>query len=395
MRIMCAYNKLEYLRNLKPNPRNPNKHSEDQIKLLAKIMNMQGIRAPIVISNRSGLIIKGHARLEAAKLLNYQQYPCDYQNYEHEDMEYADMVADNKIAELAESDDDVIQSIALDLGPDFDLDLFGIPDFKVSGVDTLPPDKDEDAVPEVIQEPQSKLGQIYRLGDHRLMCGDAKDKEMVDKLMKGQKVDLLFTDPPYGINIVANDGTLMGQDRRYKKEYKKVIADDKEFDATFLLKFECNKIIWGGNFLCHLFPKGSHWIVWDKRGDNMKGGSSAGKQSDCELAWTDFDRTSVKKYKHVWTGWFREGSIGEELSTKIHPTQKPVGLIKDILEDYKKEKILDLFGGSGSTLIACENTKRRCFMMEIDPHYIDVIIKRWENYSGKKAEPITDNEQTD
>lgn len=149
MKILCAHNKIEMISNLKPNPRNPNKHSDAQIKLLAKIMNMQGIRSPIVVSKKSGYIVKGHARLEAAKFNGYDRFPCDYQEYENSDMEYADMIADNQIAELSEMDMDIVQQIALDLGPDFNFDLLGIPDFKISGVDTLPPLEQEDIINEL------------------------------------------------------------------------------------------------------------------------------------------------------------------------------------------------------------------------------------------------------
>ena len=245
----------------------------------------------------------------------------------------------------------------------------------------------EDDVPDPPKDPVSKLGELYLLGGrHRLLCGDATKPKDVERLMDGNKAEMVFTDPPYGINIVSNAGKLGGSD----KTYSKVIGDGKEFDLSFLLAIEALHIIWGGNFFAHYLPKSTHWIVWDKRGENMIGGSEAGTQSDCELAWTDINRTSVKKYKHVWAGWFREGNKKEELSTKVHPTQKPVGLLKGILNDYSKENeiVLDLFGGSGSTLIACEQTNRTCYMSEIEPVYIDIIIERYKNLTGKEVELI-------
>lgn len=200
MKINCAHTEVVDIDLLVPHPRNPNKHPDKQIQLLAKIMNHQGWRNPIVVSTRSGYIVKGHGRLAAALLNGWKQVPIDRQAYENEADEYADMIADNKIAELADSDELKIQEIALDLGPDFDFDLFGIPNFKIKGVDTLPPgDADPDAVPTPPKEPTTRRGDIYELGKHRLICGDATMLRDLDKLMAGYKADMIFTDPPYNV----------------------------------------------------------------------------------------------------------------------------------------------------------------------------------------------------
>lgn len=140
-------------------------------------------------------------------------------------------------------------------------------------------------------------------------------------------------------------------------------------------------IIWGGNNFASGLPDNSHWIVWYK---NMPDNDFSG----AELAWTSIDKKTVKVYTHTWAGMTRAGNRKDELSKRVHPTQKPVGLFADILNDYGPASVLDLFGGSGSTLIACEKTNRKCFMMELDPHYCDVILTRWEKYTGKQAELI-------
>lgn len=243
---------------------------------------------------------------------------------------------------------------------------------------------DEDEVPEVAQNIHNvELGQVWKLGEHRLVCGDSTDLATVDILMDGEKADMVFTDPPYGINAISSSGVLSSRYKQYKNEEN----DSCALNFLNLCIERGEKIIcFGGNYFAHALPKSTHWIIWDKRGSDMEGGSKNGDQSDCEIAWTNLEKKNVKIYKHVWAGWFRAGNKKEELKTKVHPSQKPVGLFEKIFEDYVFTSIFDGFGGSGSTLIACEKTNRKCFMMEIDPHYCSVIIERWQNFTGIKAE---------
>lgn len=194
---------------------------------------------------------------------------------------------------------------------------------------------------------------------------------------------MVFTDPPYGINVVGSDGKIGGGSKGVpSRTVRQIKGDDRQFDLLPLLKLAPISVIWGGNYYAHLLPFGGVWFVWDKM-RRMEDHSF----SDCELAWTNIKGVVVKQYELLWDGYARSGSRKDEGLHRYHPAQKPVGLITNILSDYGKAaiSILDLFGGSGSTLIACEKLGRRCFMMEIDEHYCDVIIKRWEDFTGKQA----------
>jgi hypothetical protein len=214
--------------------------------------------------------------------------------------------------------------------------------------------------------------------------------------MDGVKAKLLLTDPPYGISVVSIDKKVggdkpfgskgkvgYGQKGKNKildcNEYAPIIGDDTTDTAraNYDVALTCteNQIIFGGNYFTDFLPPSRCWIVWDKQ--------NTGNFADAELAWTSFDK-GVRLYHFLWNGLCREGSREVEGKTRVHPTQKPVGMLADILKDFSEENdsILDCFGGSGSTLIACEQLNRKCYMCELDPHYIDVIIQRYINLKG-------------
>ena len=269
------------------------------------------------------------------------------------------------------------------------------------GLDIPEPDKvdqevEEVDVPEVKDgEPKAKLGDMYQLGRHRLMCGDSTDVTAVDRLMDGVKAKLLLTDPPYGIDVVKGNkvsrdkafGKVGGENIVKSKTYSAIIGDDTTDTAraNYDVALTCteNQIIFGGNYFTDFLPPSRCWVVWDKQ--------NTGDFADAELAWTSFNK-GVRLYHFLWNGLCREGSREVEGKTRVHPTQKPVGMLADILKDFSEENdsILDCFGGSGSTLIACEQLNRKCYMMELDPHYVDVIIERWEHFTGQKAELISE-----
>lgn len=279
-----------------------------------------------------------------------------------------------------------------------DMTAFGFDDLEAQ-IDA--PEAQEVETPDVPEEPKAKRGEIYRLGNHRLMCGDSTNREDVSVLMDGEIAALLLTDPPYGIDVVSHNTRKIGGDKpvtigkvhgnaknaiiQQCKEYMPVIGDDTTDTAKSNYEIATdhtkNQIIFGGNYFTDFLPPSRCWVVWDKE--------NSGTFADAELAWTSFDKV-VKLYHFMWNGLCREGSRTVEGKTRVHPTQKPVGMLANILKDFSEENdyILDCFGGSGSTLIACEQTGRKCFMMELDPHYIDVIIKRWEDFTGQKAELI-------
>lgn len=388
----CAYDEIVDLSKLVPNPKNNNKHPKEQIDRLAKIIDFQGQRSPVVVSNRSGFIVKGHGRLEAIKKLGWDKCAVDYQDYESEAQEYADMVADNQIATWAEFDAQMLLDEMPNL--DIDTDFFGM--VEIPKIETEEGDVVQDEVPEEV-ETRCKRGDIWQLGKHRLMCGDSTSVTDVEKLMNGQKADTVLTDPPYGIDIVKNNSVGGGGVTHFGKvgvgnivkasTYMKIKGDETTDTAkdnyNIVSQISDNQIIFGGNYFTDFLPPKACWIVWDKE--------NTGNFADVELAWTSFNK-GAKLYKWLWNGLCRKGERSIEGKSRVHPTQKPVGLIAEILKDFTSENqvVLDCFGGSGSTLVACEQINRTCLMMEFEPYYCDVIIQRWENLTGKTAERITD-----
>jgi len=237
-----------------------------------------------------------------------------------------------------------------------------------------------DDVPLPPKEPNTKLGDLYQLGDHRLLCGDSTDIVAVERLMDGQKADMVFTDPPYGIAYSSKkfDGNKTGVTNKRNKA-PMIIGDDQKFDPSFVINyFKGVKeiFIWGYQYYPEKLGRGGI-IVWNKKHES----EADCPHGDFELCWSKNERN-----KMCWLRWggFQNKEIGED---RLHTTQKPVSLVEWFLDNWGKniKIVVDIFGGSGSTLIACEKTQRHCRMMELDPAYCDVIITRWEKYTGKKA----------
>ena len=381
MEVKCTFTEMVDIDLLVPNPRNANKHPDEQIKLLAKIMKHQGWRRPIVVSKRSGFVVAGHGRLMAAKLNGWAQAPVDRQDYATEADEYADMIADNKIAELAETDMAMVNLDAASF-PDLDLDLLGIPDFSLIDSEVLEPGCDEDEVPEAPLEPKTKLGDIYRLGNHRLMCGDSTSIDAVEKLMDGEKANLVFTDPPYGL----------GDSKSFNDDHPDY-EDNEPFDLKLLQLWDCEYVIWGANYYEWLpAPRNKiGWVVWDKRPSRDHWDEETRQAADrrfgqhFEMAVTNISGIRGKMLRKTWGGFY--GTAGDPANAIVHKTQTPIELLELLIQAHHKI-VLDYFGGSGSTIIACEKTGRKSYLMELDPKYCDVIVARWEKYTGKKAELI-------
>ncbi len=390
MNILCAHTDVADIQSLIANPKNPNKHSEEQIKLLAKIMKYQGVRNPIVVSKRSGFITKGHARLEAAKLNQWEKMPVDRQDYKSEADEYADMVADNKIAELAISDMGMIELEALGLPQDFDLELLGIPDFDLSQLNRQPL-CDEDDVPQAPAISITKPGDLYILGNHKLLCGDATNISDVERLMGGGKASMVFTDPPYNINYEGKT-----------KDKLKIQNDNLGENFFDFLKTSFS------NYSAILRPGGSFYVCHadTERVNFTRAFVESGFHLSSVLIWVKNNATFGRqdyfwKHEPILYGWRGDGAhnwcgpnnevtvweIDRPLKSEEHPTMKPVALIERALKNSTKvhENVCDFFGGSGSTLLACEKLNRRCYSMELDPRYCDVIVSRWEKYTGQKA----------
>lgn len=383
MKIQCAHDDILPTKDLKAkfHPKNRNDHPDDQIERLAKIMAYQGVRWPVKVSNRSGFITAGHGRVLAAQKNKWQKFPVDYQDYETEEQEYADLQSDNAIASWSELDLSGINQDIIDLGPVFDLDLLGIKDFVLEPAEKFEPQADEDDVPEAV-EPKTKPGDIYQLGRHRLMCGDSTNVQQVEALMAGNVAEALVSDPPYGIDYQSN---------HRKDKFDKLRNDDVVLSE------------WVG--CAETFVSG--WIIffigWQRMGEWLEVGKSFGDLTNI-LIWKkaaamgDLKGAFSPTYEMALaynrgsklSGSKRPSAILEcnidSAETFKHPTQKPIKIFEMILDAIPSQSVLDLFGGSGSTLIACEKTNRKCFMMELDPHYCDVIVARWEKYTGQKAE---------
>lgn len=376
------------LNDLHPYEKNPRKN-DDAVKYVQESIREFGFKVPIVIDN-NGVIVAGHTRWKAAQNLNMQEVPCIVADDLNEQQIKAFRLADNKVSEKAEWDFDLLSDELDDLF-DFDMTLFGFDDVLE---DEEPVEvKEDDFEAELPEEPKAKLGDIYQLGNHRLMCGDSTNVLNFDKLFNGKNIDLVLTDPPYGISVVQGSkvggggklhfGNVVGANWVEASDYIPIKGDETTETAMRFYN-SCvsagiqNYIIFGGNYFTDFLEPKSCWIVWDKE--------NTGNFADVELAWTSFDK-GAKLYRWLWNGLCRKGARNVEGKSRVHPTQKPVGLIGEILKDFSEQgdNIFDGFGGSGSTLIACEQANRNCFMIEYEPHYIDVIIARWEKFTGKKA----------
>lgn len=355
-----------------PYQKNAKKHDTKQIQKVADSIKRFGWAQPLVIDKNNELII-GHARLLAAKELGLQEVPTVTMENLNEEEVKALRLADNK---LNESDWDL--GLAIDelkgLSPEM---------FELTGFDSdllIEPDDKDDLIPDkapVI----AKLGDIWALGNHRVMCGDSTKKEDVERLMDGKKADMVFTDPPYGMNL-ATDFINIHQHSSTGINHRKVIGDDKEFNPEFILKefFKVNEIfIWGYEYFSNILPKAG-LFVWDKTLGNFKGRIG----NEFEVCWSK-QKHKKEIVRQLWAGY--NGLQTEDTKKREHPTQKPVDLCGYFIDKFSEEDniIVDLFLGSGSTLIACEKTNRICYGMELDPKYVDVILKRWEDYTGNKA----------
>ena len=371
--------------DLIPYVNNARTHSDSQVTQLASSIKEFGFINPVIIDDHNGLIA-GHGRLMAAKKLGLEEVPVLVESHLTEAQKKAYILADNKLALNAGWDADLLKvelSELKDLGFD-NLDTIGFSEDEIKDILNTELEAVEDngagAVPE---EPKSQRGDIWILGAHRLMCGDSTSENDVKALMQDEKADIVFTDPPYGINVVSADGTV-GTDFGIAKQgkYKQVLADDTTETAQkayeVFSKFCDKKIIWGGNYFLSFLPLSDSWIIWDKRCESGIKNTFA----DAEMAWCSF-HTPVRVYHQLWNGMIREG----EHEKRVHPTQKPIKMLGEILKDFTKESdiILDCFGGSGSTLIACEQLQRKCRMMELDEHYCDIICQRYKKLTGQEA----------
>jgi len=370
-------------------PYNPRTISDSDLAKLKTSIVEFGYVEPIIVNKRTGHIVGGNQRYKALKALGHKEIEIveiDVDKIKEKQLN----IALNKIEGEWEVDklEEVLKEIEGEVG-DFDLTGFDEEELddllKELVIEEDKADVTEDDY-EVPEQPKNtfniQAGDIWQLGEHRLMCGDATVKEDVEKLMGGVSADMVFTDPPYGNLVITNKKGEVGKSNVAKVTQYHVYMNEGNFDFEPCWKiiegWDCKKVIWGGNYFVKCLPITTSWIVWDKR---------AGEHSwysDCELAWTNLG-IPAKIYSITWQGMIREG----ESDKRVHPTQKPIELASKIISKQTgKNIIVDLFGGSGSTLIACEQLNRKCYMMEIDPHYCSVIIDRWQKFTEKEAQKL-------
>ena len=372
--------KLAEISTIKPYENNPRKLSEQAIEKVAMSLKEYGFRQPIVV-DKDMVIVAGHTRFRASKKLGLKQVPISVIDNLSEEQINAYRIADNRTAEESEWDNELLKMEIKELeAKDFKLDLLGFNEDQLN--DILFEEKqgltDEDEVPETPEEPISKLGDIWKLGNHRVMCGDSTFIDNIDLLTKKEKIDMVFTDPPYNIDY---------QGVKDKRKIKNDKMDDEsfvDFLTSSLLGCETMYVCCSWQY-AHLFReamikiarKPKAMIIWDKV-NPAQHLDKYFKQHEIIYYYGDFGGQKTLR-GDVW-------NLKRKKNT-LHPTMKPVELITMALTDQKDKKtVYDGFLGSGSTLIACEKLDRICYGMELDPKYCDVIIKRWENFTGKKAE---------
>lgn len=375
---------IKKLSELTPYAKNPRKNA-DAVKYVAASIKEFGFKVPVIIDD-GGEIVAGHTRWLAAKRLGLETVPCIVADDLTPEQVKAFRLADNKTAEMAEWDLELLDAELLELA-DFNMEQFG---FEIEPPAVTDDDFDADAVADAIVEPVTKLGDIWTLGRHRLMCGDSTNDEDVNRLMDDVKANLVVTDPPYNVSYESKDGKSIQNDS----------MGDAQFFEFLLAAFK--------NMASHMAEGGSAYVFHaDTEGLNFRRAfKEAGFHISGVCVWVKNSLVlgrSPYQWQHepVLYGWLPNGqhkwfadrkqttvwNFDKPKRSKEHPTMKPVPLLAYPIKNSSAPNgvVMDLFGGSGSTLIACEQTDRICRTMELDPKYCDVIVKRWETLTGDKA----------
>lgn len=403
--VFCAHDAIVDITALVPNPKNPNQHPDTQIQILGRIIRQTGWRQPITVSKRSGFIVKGHGRLSAALLEGMKQAPVDYQNYTNEAEEYADLVADNRIAELAETDNKLLADIFADIDTgEIPMELTGYTEGEVQSLVTalseaLHNDLSEpDDIPETPKAETiiSQKGDLWIIGRHRVMCGSCTNRADMDLLLNGAHPEILLTDPPYCSGGFQERGRTSGSIGTKRKDGKAVtIANDtlstrgyqalmrevlQNFDGLVAYIFTDWRI-W--NYLFDIVESSGlgvrNMIVWNKKAIGM----GSGWRTQHELIMFAH-RTKPKWDNHKGYGNVLEATRS---GNELHPTQKPVEILEKLLDNTRwAEGVLDTFGGSGTSLIAAESIGQQAFLMEMEPVFVDTIVKRYIKTTGETTE---------
>ncbi len=384
--------------SLIPYARNARTHSDDQVAQIAASISEFGFTNPILTDGEKG-VIAGHGRLAAARKLSLTQVPVIELGHLTAIQKKAYILADNRIAANAGWDEELLKLEIAELDEaDFNLELMGFGDEELERLlngdgDTTGLTED-DAVPELPAEPVSKKGDVWVLGQHRLLCGDSTVLSDVERLMNGQLADMAFTDPPYNVDYGNNAKDKMrGKDRR--------IMNDALGDGFYKFLYDaCVNLLVvtkGACYVCmssselHTLQKawldaGGKWstfVIWAKNTFTLGRADYQRQYEPILYGWKE-------GAKHFWCGDRDQSDIWNYKKPHVndlHPTMKPVELVERAIKNSSKTRdiVIDLFGGSGTTLIACEKTNRQARLMEMDPKYVDVIVKRWEDFTGQKA----------
>jgi DNA modification methylase len=383
------------IKDLKSDHKNARKRTDRSAKLIAESLQRYGAARSIVI-DEDNRILAGNGTIEGAKAAGIQNIRVIETDGTEiiavkrtglsEDEKIGLALADNRTSDLSDWDKDMLQQLSAehDLTPWFDADDLA----EILGeVEQLPAEglTDADDVPEAPEEPVTKLGDLWVLGDHRLLCGDSTSLTEVERLMDGKKADMVFTDPPYGMSYQSNMRTKSAKFAVIEND-DKIIIDwlplATAFSSGFCFVWTTWKVLDQWLAVTKDFAPLTNMVVWDKGGGGI-GDLKKTYLTDHEIALV-FNRGVELTGKRIGSVW----DIGKDRATDyVHPTQKPVALAEQALDTTTKsgQIVLDFFGGSGSTLIACERQHRKARLMELDPRYCDVIIKRWEDFTGKKA----------
>ena len=364
------------LTTIKSNPNNPRVIRDEKFKKLVKSIEefpkMMALR-PMVV-NEDMVVLGGNMRLKALKELGYKEVPDEWVKSAKdltEDEIRRFIIADN--VGFGEHDWEMLANEwNVEELSDWGLD---IPGFEIA--EELEAEEDDFEVPDEITT-DIVLGDLFEIGEHRLLCGDSTDIDCVIKLIDKNNKFSIYTDPPYGINEKGDRSQRGGLTQGNNLPDFKDDSIQYAIDAYNITR-EFNplkEVWWGANYYCHNLPQTNNWLVWDKRVEEKQRDT----QSDCELAWVKDGHSSIRIFRHLWKGMIKASEHGQK---RVHPTQKPIELASYCFKEYEMgDIILDLFGGSGATMVASEQTKRKCLMMEFEPYYCQVIVDRM-----KKLDP--------
>ena len=418
--------KIEYLPidKLTPYEKNAKQHPKEQIEQIKKSISDFEMIDPIGVWGKKNIIVEGHGRLIACKELGFAEVPVIRLDHLTDAERKAYTLAHNKTTMNSDFDADILFEELKNLAEEgFDMSDFGFDDFDFN-IEEDDTEVEEDYYePEIPEEPKAKLGDIYQLGNHRLMCGSSTEEADVEELIDGEEMDLCLTDPPYNVNYENKVGKIendnMGDPQFHEflyNFYSLMLRSLKPGGAFYIWHADSE----GYNFRSALQEAGGtvrQCLIWNKNSLVLGRQDYHWKHEPCLYGWKagaghyyiddrsqttvfedkiDIDKLTKDQMKEILKEIFEDRvsttvmNEAKPLANDLHPTMKPIKLMGRLIKNSSRpgEKVVDFFGGSGSTLIACEQLNRKCYMMEYDPKYVDVIIDRWEQLTGQKAELI-------